>query len=144
MRPHERLKEARLRLGLSDSEVARRAGLSIHEYGDLEQHADEIYNAVALGEVRKLCAVLQIDLLELLELARGDEASTRAGVTRSEIVRQRLSQVGLTPADLADRIGYEQHIGVSLATNPDALETLTLDTIADVAQALHIPIRALL
>jgi transcriptional regulator with XRE-family HTH domain len=144
MHPHERVKEARLRLGLSESEVARRAGLSIHEYGDVEQHADEIYTIVALGDVRRLCAVLQLDLLELLGLSEGNEPSTHPEITRSEIVRQRLSELGLTPADLADRIGYEEHVGIALAANPDVIETLTLDTISEVAKALQVPLRQLL
>ena len=63
---NEVIRRARERLGLTAQEAAARAGLSVHEYGDLEQHADEVVSAVSLATVRRVCKTLNIALTDLL------------------------------------------------------------------------------
>lgn len=48
MRPHEKLRAQRATLGLTEAEVARRAGLSLDEYRDAEQHEDEAVEVLHL------------------------------------------------------------------------------------------------
>jgi len=44
-------------------------GLSINEYFDVELHKNEIFDAVDLYNIKKMCAALKFDLLKLFEMS---------------------------------------------------------------------------
>jgi hypothetical protein len=62
---NEKIKTRRLELGLRDVELAQRTGLSIYQYGDLEDYPDYIFLVAPLYYVKKVCGVLRVNLLSL-------------------------------------------------------------------------------
>jgi transcriptional regulator with XRE-family HTH domain len=68
MKSHELIKSRRVSLGLTDVQVAEKTGVSIYEYGDIEQHIDEISTVTELGQVRRLCKALDLDMFQLVAL----------------------------------------------------------------------------
>ena len=53
-----RIQEARLPTGLSDSEVARRLGLTVESYRDLERYDDETFSVISLRDLDTLGKIL--------------------------------------------------------------------------------------
>jgi hypothetical protein len=79
-------------LRFSERDVAAKVGLSIHEYGDIEQHADEIIKVTDLRQVRQLLRVLSLQMDELLQAAgigsRLEPHQARPpGLPRNELIR---------------------------------------------------------
>jgi transcriptional regulator with XRE-family HTH domain len=126
------IRDQRIRLGLRDITVAQRAGLSIHEYCDLEQHEDEFATAVSLAKLRQVCHVLALKLRTLLGL----EAVTVAEGEFSEMVRAARTARGLSHVELGDQIGFEEQTIASIESIPDFLETLPLVVVFDLERAL--------
>lgn len=62
----ERIQALRLKSGRTEEEMASELGLTIHSYGDLEQHDDELESAVSVAQALKLANLLHTDLLALL------------------------------------------------------------------------------
>jgi transcriptional regulator with XRE-family HTH domain len=62
----ERIKTLRLKSGRSELELANELGITLHSYGDLEQHDEELESVVSLAQALKLAKLLQTDLLTLL------------------------------------------------------------------------------
>jgi len=76
VKPNDVIREARRRLGLSEDDVAARAGLSWNEYFDLELHDDEAFDVVHLRTMKKVAEVLHLDVLDRrhdLHLAMGGD-----------------------------------------------------------------------
>ncbi|MEN6374865.1 MAG: hypothetical protein ABFD75_08810 [Smithella sp.] len=51
---NKKIKDRRMMLNLTDIEVAKQVGLSIHEYSDIEQHADEVFDVVKIRAVKNI------------------------------------------------------------------------------------------
>jgi len=62
----ERIHALRLKSGRTEQELANELGLTIHSYGDLEQHDEELESAVSIAQALKLANLLHTDLLSLL------------------------------------------------------------------------------
>ena len=62
----QRIKEARERAGLSESEVAAGLGMTASEYGDIELHDDEAFYVFAIAELAQLAGILGVTLDQLL------------------------------------------------------------------------------
>jgi transcriptional regulator with XRE-family HTH domain len=62
----ERIQALRLEAGRSEQELAVELGLTIHSYGDLERHDEELESAVSIAQALKLAKLLNTDLLTLL------------------------------------------------------------------------------
>ncbi|ACG72556.1 transcriptional regulator, XRE family [Anaeromyxobacter sp. K] len=141
------LRARRTTLGLTDAEVAGRAGLSRNELRDLEQHEDEAVHVVQLRNLRLLCAVLGVDALDLLGIpcascARADAG--RLGGGRHDVVRERRIALGLSQAALADRIGFEAGVVADIERDPDYLEGWSAGLVLSLAEVLGVPPQVLL
>jgi transcriptional regulator with XRE-family HTH domain len=145
---NEMLRGQRTRLGLTEAEVARQAGLSLDEYRDAELHADEALTVLHLRSLRLLCTVLALDLLDLFDIpctfCAGIEAALVAQGGRHEVVRSRRVALGLSQADLAERIGFETDVVEGLERGPDYLEDWSVELIVALAQVLGVGPQVLL
>src|SRR6266542_1821569 len=103
MKAGDRIRSRRVELGLRDVDVAERVGLSIYEYGDLEQHADEFATAIALKDAQRLCGMLGLSLLDVLEIPG---TAVSSSVSPQQLIRDAREREGLTVAELADHIGF--------------------------------------
>ena len=61
-----RIKEARERAGLSESEIAARLGMTASEYWDIELHDDEAFNTFAIADLAQLAEILGMPLDTML------------------------------------------------------------------------------
>ena len=146
--PNEIIRTRRLQLGLSDRFVSENAGLSIPDYVDIEQHVDELRKTLPLRNLRKLCAVLDLNILELIEgkLDQSTPVITHkpCQTSRSELVRGRRAALGLSLHQLAERIGFEEYVVAELENDSDYLESWSIELIKNLAANIELPVRKLI
>jgi transcriptional regulator with XRE-family HTH domain len=109
MLDNKKVQARREELGFSDVEVAARAGISIHQYSDIERHADEFRTVLTLREARQVCEILELDLLEFLgldEFINGGEVSE--ALPKHELIKRRREQLGLRIEDIAEHLGFDE------------------------------------
>jgi transcriptional regulator with XRE-family HTH domain len=145
---HQLIKARREALGLSDVQVGERTGLSVYEYGDIEQYADEIFSVTDLRQVRVLCQVLGIDLFELFDLTcefcGQNQLSTDYLLPRNELVRKQRLALGMSEEQLGDDIGFEARTVQYLEEDKDHLEGWSYELIEELAKLLKLPVQILL
>lgn len=147
---HDRIREAREALALSDAEVAGRTGLTLADYADLEQTATAPWEAVDLRHVKRVCEVLGLDLWDLLDLrcgycaGSGPPAREQSRPPRNELIRHRREALGLWSNALAARLGVRHESIESMETDPNFLEGWPIAFVEDLAQTLDIPAQTLL
>jgi transcriptional regulator with XRE-family HTH domain len=149
MRANEIVRSARERQGLSEEQVAARSGLTIYEYGDVEQHADEICSAISLAAARRICGALNIDLSELLvaeHLLSLQTAGTspQSIVPRHQLIRDHRIARSVSVSDVANAIGFEEAAVVLGESKEDYLETLPIRVLIDWARHLGLDVRSML
>lgn len=149
---NERIQERREALGLSDVEVAQRAGLSIHEYCDVEGYPDEFTDVLSVDEAKRLAAVLGLDLLELVGLScsRCEGESLDPDwllLSPARLLRLRREELGLTREQVAAQAGWDDRgAGLELLEDIDASfpgET-NIDTVLALSRVLEVPADLLL
>ena len=149
MNPCAKIKARRTELGLTDAEVANRVGLTISSYFAIEHQENEIILYPELQQVKKICDVLKFDLFELLELNCTFCEETEAHVEkfslpRNELIAIKRKEMGISAAELGDRVGFYESEIESLELNPEHLETWSIDFIKDLAKVISVPIQILL
>lgn len=146
---NEKIALRREELGLSDVEVARATGITIHSYCDIEWYPDELCQVVPLEAVKRLCSKLRLNLLDLLEIpcafcklaAKFDEAYS---LPSNELIRHRREKHGWSLDELGERVNY---LGVEinhLEADPDYIENWRIDDLKQLSKALEVPLQILL
>lgn len=74
MNPADRIKQARIQLGLAPEQVAGLLGITTPHYYDLEGHDDELTSTLAIDQALRLAAILHTSLSFLLWGEAGPEA----------------------------------------------------------------------
>ena len=149
MSVNERIALRRKELGLTDVETARRCGLSISAYDDIERYAEEIFELVPLHSVKRLCDVLQVDFFDLLEIPcafceGGKSFVEEYRLPRSEVIRKRREAKGWSADELGDRVGFYEVEIHKLEQEPGHLESWRLDSIKELATEIEVPLQVLL
>ena len=144
MNPSEHIRKRRVVLGLADTEVAKRAGLSIYEYADIEQHADELATALSLKDARHLCEILGLDLLLVLGVPTEDVEKMVHLQKRNELIKCKRLELDFTVRDLAEHIGFDEQTVVNLESNPEHIDTLPAEIAMQIADQLKLPASFLL
>lgn len=138
------IRSARTRLRLDDDFCARQCGLSSACYDDVEAHKDEFFTNISLGTARRICRLLNLDLLDLAatflrvpiaDRSPADDAQfwSRNGLVSNARLKKRLSE-----KDLGDAIGFEAVMIESLERTPDFIETLPINVVVDIARTLDL------
>jgi transcriptional regulator with XRE-family HTH domain len=135
------IKAQREKLGLTDIDVAKSAGLSIHEYADIEQYEDELKTVTHLCQVRRLCAVLEIDLYDLFNL---DVVLSNEGIPVPKLVREKRKLLDISKAELAEKIGFEELVIDQIENQDDFFEDWSFELIKEFALAIDEPVEALI
>lgn len=135
MSPSEILKRRRCELGLLDVDAAKASGLTVDQYGDVEQHSDEFRTALTLFEARKVCTALKLRLPDVLGLPSTEPLTS----TRSEAIRVARLKMNLSVDSLADRIGFESSVVNRIESESDFIDDLPIEVVTDIAVALNIP-----
>jgi len=148
MRANEKIKNRRLEVGLSEVEAAQRSGLSTDGYWDVELYDDEIFEVVNLKNVKQLCSVFELDPFELFEL----ECAFCAGapflqdylLPRNEIVRRHRLANGWSTEVLGDKIGFYTQAIDDIETDPEYLDSWSVNLVRELASHLGAPPQILL
>jgi hypothetical protein len=111
--------------------------LSAAEYDDLEQHADEWRTVIPFFKVKFLIRLLDIDASEIFE--RKAETSSLQSAKLSTLIRSRRSELGLTPDQFSNRVGFYPDFCGVIEGHPLGLELYPLQVAVLVAQVLNIP-----
>lgn len=148
---HEKIARRRTALGLSESRVAELSGLSVHEYGDLEQHAAEAFEVLELRKLKCVCAAPELSLWNLLELecetcgGRSMRDALADGILpRNSLLRQSREKLGLPARELGDRVNITDERIENLERDPDLIEGLPIADIQALSRELRIPLQVLL
>jgi len=149
MNVNERIKARRQELGLTDVEVAKQVGLSIHEYGDVEQHAQEVFEVAELRAVKKICEVLKVDFLELFDMkcslcVEGKRYLEDNSLPRNELIRKGRTEMGISQEELGDRVGFYEVEVQNLEGKLDHLETWVIENIKELSAVINVPLQVLL
>ncbi len=130
--------EARRRkLGWTEAYMARRAGLSISEYCDIEWHADELATITPLMYVRRLSEAIDVPVHALFDLQLVADAPIHW--RRSEYIEQALAKRGVTAEQMADGVGFHDHFGQALVIHSNFLELYPYEVLKMVADYLKVP-----
>jgi transcriptional regulator with XRE-family HTH domain len=129
------IKTRREASNMAMASCAKRAGISVHEWGDIEQHADALVNEVSMGEARRVCDAVGLDLVQLAGFAAGGNA---AHPVRHEVVLKARERLRMTQAELSDQIGFEEYVIRWLERSSDFFEALPVKVIVDLANALSL------
>jgi hypothetical protein len=131
-----RIRDARSTVGLEESEIARRLGISLGSYSDLEAYDDEAFTVPTLRHLVMLGAIVGVDARVLL---LGSEAKgIEHGFTFGDIVQRlarRLTEDRMTPEQMGNRIGFAVDRAL---TSPDALWDYDVEGLYNICKTLDI------
>lgn len=139
MKPHERIRQQRLKIGLSETDLAHAAGISDMAYYDLEAYESEIDDCIELGQLRRICSKLQLDIVELLGV-------TPVGVQQNMriLLRSKRAEKGLSIEDVSDQVGISEEAIRDAEKDLASLKTWRLIALRDYAACLNIELGYLL
>lgn len=135
-----RIKARRLELGLSDKDVSDQVGIGQYSYGDIEFHDDEFITQISLGEAKRVCAVLGLDLNKLLAI----EKSSSGSELRNELLHHRRIELGVSVQDLSDKIGFYPEVIEKIEKDANGVDDLPIEVVNDIAKLLELPLEKLL
>jgi transcriptional regulator with XRE-family HTH domain len=130
----DRIRQARLQAGLSENEIARRLGITIHSYCDLESYDYEAFTDLSLKELAELGGILGVQPRVLL-LGREGEGGKQT-VTFEDVtahIAKKVSESGLTADQLGDLIGWDIK---PLLGDPLSLSGYTVEALYDICKVV--------
>lgn len=131
-RANDVIRVRREELGLTDVEVAQRSGLSIYEYGDVEDDETELYMVLPLKKIKSLCQTLGIDMLSLYRIGKCDREIT------PRLLLNRRQEKGITIRELSDQVGISEEMLVKAEYDPSSIGEWVMDSVLALAQALDV------
>jgi transcriptional regulator with XRE-family HTH domain len=153
--PHKSIRQRREQLRFSQEEVASAIRIGLPAYRDLEDEDADAYFSVRLGALRRLCAFLGLDLLEVLGYAcafcgsRSDALPPDIVRTPGEVVHLRREELGLTHEALEQRLDWKPGLLQRLEQEPAFLEgdepgSPTVSNLQELAGVLETPVQLVL
>jgi transcriptional regulator with XRE-family HTH domain len=131
-----RVREARERLGLTESEVASRLEIQDSEYWDVEFHDDEAFTSFSVEQLKRLADILGVSLRALFF---GDDSNPSGERTSFASITQRLQALAaserLSTDELSERVGWELE---EILTAPESLGELNVAGLRDVCMAIGV------
>ena len=131
-----RIREARERVGLPESVVADKLGMTPTEYQDVEFHDDEVFINFSIKHLRALAEVLGLPLHQML--LGPDAEAAAAPITTGEIAR-RISALAasrkVSLEELSDSVGWDLE---PIINDPGSLAELNLDGLHEICAAIGV------
>jgi transcriptional regulator with XRE-family HTH domain len=132
------IKQRREQLGLDSADVARRIGVSIHEYCDVEWYEDELVTVLPLKNARSLAALLGFELETFLG-ARPLAGRSRASAKPRHIaLAEARDRLGVSASKMAKDIGFEEAFVHRIENDGRTLETYPYEVLRIVADYLKL------
>lgn len=148
MKANKHIEAQRLKLGLSEQQLAEALGMSVDAYCDIEWHDDELHKAVELQRVKKLSETLGIPIFELLAMqcpfcSKEAPYLDEYRLPRDELIKLLRQNAGLSQRELGDCSDFHDYAIEGMECDPDYLERSTIESICDLSVALKIPLQVL-
>jgi transcriptional regulator with XRE-family HTH domain len=131
-----RIQEARLRTGLSDTEVALRLGLTVSAYWDLERRDDEAFESISLRDLAALGRILMVQPRVLLFGSEADRL--KQSITEGEItarLAEKMLERGQTIEQFGDAIGWDIK---ELLVDPKTLWSFNVEGLYDLCKPIGV------
>lgn len=132
MKKNDQIRSQRQSLGLDEINVAEFAGLSIHEYDDLEAYDDESFTVIPVKKLLKVCEKLNLDLTALLDLGKRNNLLPRDAIGR------RMAELKISATELSDTVGITEDFIKDAMTDIDSLGAWVVEPVTDLAKALGV------
>jgi transcriptional regulator with XRE-family HTH domain len=140
IRAAERIQALRLKAGRTEQELAAELGITIHSYGDLERHDEELESAVSIAQALKLAGLLHTDLLALLGET---EAPVKMPIARvRSALNAQLGKSAEAKELLEDTINWD--LGPFLEGSDEWTTVYTVDFVRQLATAIEVDWQVLL
>ena len=130
MKPSQKLKFLRERVGLEPLALAAASGISVQEYYDLEA-TDDLENCIELYRLRRLAAVLRVRLVELFSFSVPEEEISPTALR--SILERHMKTKSVELPQLEDEIGWEL---LPFMNDPQALLQWNMTCLYDVCRVL--------
>ncbi|WP_306598735.1 hypothetical protein [Geothrix sp. 21YS21S-2] len=147
MKISQAIRDKRLELGFSESEVAKAAGISLDSYWDIENHDEEIYLSVSFEEAAILCRKIELDVLgliresnPLLPFLLDTEYEGEAG---ENWFHQRRMELGWSLEELNDYLGFKSEFLNELDVSPFAWKSLSISDLIRLCICLKVPLASI-
>jgi transcriptional regulator with XRE-family HTH domain len=134
--------QRREQLGIGITEIARRIGVSVSEYRDVELYEDELTMVLALNNARSLAAILGLEIGTLL--GAGSLAESASNELRHIVIAEARARLGVSTNEMAKAIGFDEAFVHRIENDDRALETYPYDVLRIVADYLGLDPRSLL
>lgn len=135
MKTNDLIRAKRQTLGMSDEEVARAAGISVDQYGDVEQYPDEFASSLTLSEARNVCAILGIEIIHLAGL---DSVHSKKICNRAHLIKSKRELKKMSAINFSSKLGFDISTVQIMESDKDFLEAWPLDLVLQVASVLEI------
>jgi transcriptional regulator with XRE-family HTH domain len=140
IRTAERIQALRLKAGRTEQELAAELGITIHSYGDLERHDEELESAVSIAQALKLAGLLHTDLLALLGET---EVPVKMPIARvRSALNAQLGKSAEAKELLEDTINWD--LGPFLEGSDEWTTVYTVDFVRQLATAIEVDWQVLL
>ena len=145
---NEQIAQRREALGLSDTYVSSKIGITIDEYFDIELYPDEIFTVTNLREVKLLLNLLSLDFFELFEIECAFCDLKKPFISdyllpRNELIKKTRIAKKMSAEELGDRVGFYEIAITNMEKDKDFLEEWVIVNITNLANELDIPIQIL-
>ena len=145
---NEQIAQRREALGMSDTYVSSKIGVTIGEYFDIETSPDEIYTVTYLREVKLLLDLLSLDFFELFEIKCAFCDLKKPFIPdyllpRNELIKKTRIAKKMSAEELGDRLGFYEIAITNMEKDKDFLEEWVIENITNLANELDIPIQIL-
>jgi hypothetical protein len=146
---NEKITQKRQNLGLSDTYVSSKIGITIDEYFDIETYPDEIFTVTILREVKSLLNLLTLDFFELFEIECAfcdlkKFFNSEYLLSRNELIKKKRLAKSISPKELGDRLGFYEVAIAKMEKDENFLEGWVIENIANLANELDIPFQILI
>lgn len=135
---HRLIMHRRQQLGIGIVEIARRLGVSVSEYRDVESYNDELTMVVPLNKVRSLAAILGIEIGPLLGAGSPPSGQQSSRRTRDVILAEARQRLGVSTSKMADDIGFDEIFVHSIESDSQALEAYPYEVLNILAGYLRL------
>jgi transcriptional regulator with XRE-family HTH domain len=132
------IKQRREQLGIGIAELARRIGISISEYQDVELYEDELTMVLPLKNARSLAAILGFDLGTLLGAGSLAGRLSPINKPRHVILAEARAKLGVSTTKMAEDIGFDEGVVHRIENDSRALEPYPYDFLQIVASYLKL------
>ncbi len=126
-------------LGKSDVDVALLLGVSAHEYGDIEQHEDELETAVSIRVTCDLCKILDLSWEDVYHIPDVARWLSEPLVPAAQLIEEQIIQLGLSLDDFAETIGFSKDVAGAFARDDARLLYYPLSVAREIEVALELP-----